>query len=189
MKALIAVLSILISSFGYEATVLPIKKEISDINSNIYGIKRKVRNIKKEIRQIKPFFKDLKVKVSEKEIKITISSDVLFDFDSAELRDKAKEKLSEIADFIKKYGAKEVLIEGHTDSKGSEKYNLKLSEKRAASVKKWLIENGNVNPYIIKTVGYGESRPIAPNTNKDGSDNPQGRQKNRRVEITAKRAD
>ncbi len=79
------------------------------------------------------------------------------------------------------------MISGHTDSKGSEEYNQKLSEKRAESVKKWLIENAGVNPKIIEISGYGESRPVAPNTNPDGSDNPEGRQKNRRVEIVIKK--
>jgi outer membrane protein OmpA-like peptidoglycan-associated protein len=77
-----------------------------------------------------------------------------------------------------------VLIEGHTDGKGTHPYNIKLSENRAASVKKWLVENAGVSGSRITTRGWGETKPVAPNTNPDGSDNPAGRQKNRRVEIT-----
>ncbi|MBW1660432.1 MAG: OmpA family protein, partial [Deltaproteobacteria bacterium] len=73
--------------------------------------------------------------------------------------------------------------EGHTDSKGSEEYNLALSQRRADSVKVWLIEEGGLKGITIITKGYGESKPVAPNTKPDGSDNPEGRAKNRRVEI------
>jgi outer membrane protein OmpA-like peptidoglycan-associated protein len=77
----------------------------------------------------------------------------------------------------------EILIEGHTDSKGTEGYNLALSEKRANAVKRWLVEKGGLDSKKIITRGYGESRPIAPNTNPDGSDCPEGRARNRRVEV------
>jgi outer membrane protein OmpA-like peptidoglycan-associated protein len=76
------------------------------------------------------------------------------------------------------------LIEGHTDGKGTHPYNMKLSENRAGAVKQWLVTNVGVQASRIKTTGWGETRPVAPNTNPDGSDNPQGRQKNRRVELT-----
>ncbi len=81
------------------------------------------------------------------------------------------------------YKSPQVIIADHTDSKGSDAYNQRLSEKRAESVKKWLSENAGISADTIKTVGYGETRPMAPNANSDGSDNPEGRQKNRRVEI------
>jgi OOP family OmpA-OmpF porin len=92
-----------------------------------------------------------------------------------------------VGEIIKAYKSPNVTIAGHTDSKGAEDYNQKLSEKRAASVKSWLVKNAGINADIIKTIGYGESKPVAPNTKKDGSDNPEGRQKNRRVEILIKK--
>jgi len=70
----------------------------------------------------------------------------------------------------------------HTDSKGADDYNLKLSQKRADAVLQYLIEKGIVKERMTAK-GYGESQPIAPNTNKDGSDNPEGRSLNRRTEI------
>jgi outer membrane protein OmpA-like peptidoglycan-associated protein len=72
--------------------------------------------------------------------------------------------------------------EGHTDGKGNAGYNQKLSEQRAASVKKWLLGDGVVTPMMTR--GYGKTRPIAPNAKPNGADDPVGRQKNRRVEIT-----
>jgi outer membrane protein OmpA-like peptidoglycan-associated protein len=61
---------------------------------------------------------------------------------------------------------------------------MKLSENRAASVKQWLVANAGIRASRIRIVGWGETKPVAPNTNPDGSDNPKGRQKNRRVELT-----
>ncbi|MDP7239531.1 MAG: OmpA family protein, partial [Candidatus Latescibacteria bacterium] len=74
-------------------------------------------------------------------------------------------------------------IFGHTDSKGSDAYNQKLSEKRALSVKTWLLTNTNISKYLLHTIGLGETQPVAPNEKEDGSDNPEGRAQNRRVEI------
>jgi outer membrane protein OmpA-like peptidoglycan-associated protein len=79
-----------------------------------------------------------------------------------------------------------VLIEGYTDSKGKDSYNLKLSDRRASSVKKWLVENAGADAGHIKTKGWGEAKPAVPNEKPDGSDDPDGRQQNRRVEITIK---
>lgn len=73
-------------------------------------------------------------------------------------------------------------IQSHTDSKGNELYNLKLSQKRAESVVKYLVGKG-IAPERLKAQGYGESMPIAPNENPDGSDNPEGRAKNRRTDF------
>jgi outer membrane protein OmpA-like peptidoglycan-associated protein len=121
------------------------------------------------------------------EVKVLLSGDVLFDFDRWEIKKEAEETLRKLAKGIKELGWKHVLIEGHTDSKGSEEYNLRLSEKRAKAVKQWFIEEGGLVDLEFKTRGYGESRPVAPNENPDGSDNPEGRAKNRRVEIRISR--
>lgn len=73
-------------------------------------------------------------------------------------------------------------ISSHTDNKGSDDYNLKLSQKRAESVVNYLVTKG-IKKEKLKAIGYGETLPIAPNKNKDGSDNPEGRAKNRRTEF------
>jgi outer membrane protein OmpA-like peptidoglycan-associated protein len=76
-----------------------------------------------------------------------------------------------------------VRIDGHTDGRGADSYNQSLSERRAAAVKAWLVQHGQAPSALITTRGFGRTKPIADNTKPDGSDNPDGRAKNRRVEI------
>ncbi len=73
-------------------------------------------------------------------------------------------------------------LSAHTDSKGPDNYNQKLSEARAQSAVAYLVSKG-IDASRLKAKGYGESMPIAPNTNENGSDNPEGREKNRRTEF------
>ncbi|WP_373796922.1 OmpA family protein [Neisseria dentiae] len=114
-------------------------------------------------------------------IEINLASDVLFDFDKADLKPEADPELQKAAEVIREKGKGLILITGHTDSKGSEAYNKKLSLARAEAVKQWFEKHGL--HYDYQTDGKGAADPIAPNTNEDGSDNPEGRAKNRRVEI------
>ncbi len=102
---------------------------------------------------------------------------VEFDFDKAEIRPQYHERLKEAADFINKYPNTKFLLAGHTDSKGTDKYNQTLSERRAAAVKKYLVEKFGIGAQLLYPRGYGESRPIADNATDEG------RQKNRRVEV------
>jgi photosystem I P700 chlorophyll a apoprotein A2 len=138
-------------------------------------------------RGIEGTLKDLGAKVSGQEIRIALSADVLFDFDSFALRADASNALRKVADVLKEYAKSPVLIEGHTDGKGADQYNQTLSERRADSVKRWLVEQGRIDGSRIQTKGWGKMRPIAPNAKPDGSDDPEGRQKNRRVEIVVNR--
>jgi len=116
-------------------------------------------------------------------IQVSLSGDVLFNFDKWDIKKGAEKTLFKLAKAVKSLKIKEILIEGHTDSKGSDEYNLALSQRRADSVKTWLVEKGGLSGASIATKGYGESKPVAPNTKPDGSDDPEGRAKNRRVEI------
>lgn len=109
-------------------------------------------------------------------IKITFDSGILFGFDSYALDNESQENIQQLADVLKEYEDTEILIEGHTDSKGSKKYNLELSEERAESVGDYL-KAQNVDSQRITEVGYGERQPIADN------DTEQGRRQNRRVEV------
>lgn len=127
--------------------------------------------------------KELKAEVTPEAIKIDLSADVLFDFDKSDIKKEAEPELEKLATVIKAYPDASVSIEGHTDSKGTDAYNLTLSEKRAAAVKTWLTTNAQVNAAKISTKGVGSSMPVAENTKPDGSDDPEGRAKNRRVEI------
>ena len=108
---------------------------------------------------------------------------VNFDFDKSDLTKADVAELKKAIDFVRKYPAAKVELEGHTDSKGTEEYNQKLSERRVEAVKQYLIKEGAADKARISAKGYGESKPIAPNTTKDGKDNPEGRAENRRVEI------
>ena len=108
---------------------------------------------------------------------------VNFDFDKSNLRPDAVAILSEATEILKRYPDLRVEVAGHTDSKGTDAYNQKLSERRATAVYNYLTKNGVDAGRLVGPIGYGESRPIAPNTNPDGSDNPEGRAKNRRTEL------
>lgn len=107
--------------------------------------------------------------------KLTIR--VNFNVDKAQIRKEDVAELQKAVAFVKKYSGHKISIEGHTDSTGSEKYNQALSEKRAEAVKKYLLDNGATDGDKIKSVGFGESKPIADNKT------AKGRFENRRVEI------
>lgn len=127
---------------------------------------------------------NLQVKETATEIRIELAADVLFDFDKATIKPEAATALHNVAEIIKDKGkGRSVRIDGYTDSKGSDAYNQKLSERRAASVKQWLAEKEGLGQVKMTTQGFGAKQPVAPNTRPDGSDDPEGRQKNRRVEI------
>ncbi len=106
---------------------------------------------------------------------ITLDSGVLFDVDKYDVRPKAEEVLKNLAIVLKEMDVKNFEIDGHTDSDASDEYNQVLSEKRANSVKNFLVSQGVTAE--ITTKGYGESKPVASN------DTAEGKQKNRRVEI------
>ena len=116
------------------------------------------------------------------ERRLSVVGDALFDFDKSGLRPDAEETLSAAAPEIAKLGGKPTRIEGHTDAIGSDAYNMKLSEARATTVRDWLVGRGVV-PATTPIKGFGKTSPIAPNKTGDGRDDPDGRQKNRRVEV------
>ena len=109
-------------------------------------------------------------------IKITFSSGIMFDIDRAVLKEQYKGELSELATILNKYEDTNILLEGHTDSTGTEEYNLDLSKKRSQSVANYLATQ-KVNPARFSIMGYGESQPIASN------ESSEGRAQNRRVEV------
>jgi outer membrane protein OmpA-like peptidoglycan-associated protein len=109
-------------------------------------------------------------------IKITFSSGVMFDVNRAVLKDQYRGELGELATILNKYEDTNILLEGHTDSTGTEEYNLELSKKRSQSVANYLATQ-NVNPTRFTIMGYGESQPIASNETSDG------RAQNRRAEV------
>ena len=112
---------------------------------------------------------------------ITLEDSVLFDFGSSDLRPEASTTLTNLATVLKDSKAPKVQVQGHTDSISDDASNQTLSEQRAKAVTDALTSDGVTAS--IESIGYGETRPIAPNENSDGSDNPAGRRLNRRVEI------
>ena len=118
---------------------------------------------------------DLKAKKTDRGIVVTLG-DVLFDTGKATLKPGAYTTIDRLAQTLKASADRKVLIEGHTDSVGSEEYNQQLSERRAQAVQAALMERG-VSTEQISTIGKGKSAPVASN------DNAAGRQQNRRVEL------
>ena len=126
---------------------------------------------------------ELNATVSESEIIVPLSTDVLFDFDRADIREDAISTLNKLGQTISKLKLKMIQIAGHTDSKGSDEYNLQLSQQRAEAVASWLSSNTDIPSENLIAKGYGETQPVADNQKPNGEDNPAGRAKNRRVEI------
>ena len=110
-----------------------------------------------------------------------MGSDFLFDFDRSELRHEAAPALDELANHIART-EKIALIEGHTDSRGTDVYNQDLSLRRADSVRAALEARG-LSRGFLDTRGFGKTKPVVPNEHLDGSDDQEGRRKNRRVEV------
>lgn len=117
----------------------------------------------------------LNAKATDRGLVVTLG-DVLFDTGKAELKGGAARSISKLADFLNKYNDRTVMIEGHTDNVGSDDYNMGLSQRRADSVKAYLVGEG-INPNRLVASGKGESSPVA------GNDTASGRQQNRRVEV------
>jgi outer membrane protein OmpA-like peptidoglycan-associated protein len=137
------------------------------------GIGHKMDQQEKELREIP----GVEVtRPSEGEIEVKMTSDILFDYNSSALRPESRDTLRGLAQNFSRYPDNVVEVEGHTDSSGSDDYNLGLSEKRATSVRSYLIEQG-VPSSQISARGYGETQP------KTSNDTADGRQLNRRVEI------
>ena len=148
----------------------------SDLKMQVLDLIFKVENLAGKVQ-------DLQVKETDLEIRIELAADVLFDFDKADIRRDAQNALKQAADIVRDKAKGTVRVEGHTDGKGSESYNQKLSDRRANSVKDWFVKKEGLKNVKFSTRGFGAKNPVAPNTKPDGSDGPLGRQKNRRVEI------
>jgi OOP family OmpA-OmpF porin len=128
-----------------------------------------------QVQQLQHDLAALQAQQTERGLVLTLG-DVLFETGKAALRPGALQNLYPLVTFLQKYPEHRVVIEGHTDSVGSETYNLDLSQRRADAVQDFLLHNG-VNPAQLTTRGYGKASPVASNATAEG------RQQNRRVEL------
>ena len=107
---------------------------------------------------------------------VRVELDVKFDFDRAQVKQDSMADIKDLADFMKQYNQTTTVVEGHTDSVGTDAYNQRLSERRANAVRDVLVNQFGLEPNRVDSVGYGESRPVADNSTAEG------RAINRRVE-------
>ncbi len=113
-----------------------------------------------------------------------LGTDALFDFDRSNLKPGGRARLDRLAsDISRAERVSAIKIVGHTDSKGTDAYNMRLGQRRADTVAGYL-SSRNIPAAKITTRSMGESQPVAPNTQPNGKDNPEGRALNRRVEVT-----
>jgi outer membrane protein OmpA-like peptidoglycan-associated protein len=174
-------LLVLGSSVALAQMMPPVVRDVSGSERDIQGT---VRDINGSVIDMAGKTQDLEVRETATEIRIDLAADVLFDFDKADIKPEAAASLHSAAEVVKGKSAdgRTLRIDGYTDSRGSQAYNLKLSQRRAEAVKQWLATRESVrNTTTVE--GFGADHPVAANTKPDGSDDPVGRQKNRRVEI------
>ncbi len=128
------------------------------------------------VRDLEQAKRDLGAQETALEVRVELPADVLFDFDKADIRADAATALARLATIIAAYPNGRVELFGHTDSKGDDAYNQKLSERRAQAVATWLTTHHQVDAARLATRGLGETKPVADNAT------DAGRQRNRRVE-------
>lgn len=139
-------------------------------------LERETLEMRERAERLQQQVADLEARPTDRGLVLTLGSDVLFDVDSADLREGAQRSIVRIAEFLDEYGDRQVLVEGFTDSTGTRDYNIGLSERRANAVRTALTEQG-VGEDRIQTSGFGPDYPVASN------DTQAGRQLNRRVEV------
>lgn len=143
-------------------------RQAEDANRETVVARERNENLEKELTTLRP-------KETERGLVLTLG-DVLFDTAQNGLKPGAARTIQQLAMFMEGHPDRKVLVEGHTDARGSDEYNVQLSERRADAVREALVGRG-VPADRIRTVGLGESYPVA------GNDTPAGMQTNRRVEI------
>jgi outer membrane protein OmpA-like peptidoglycan-associated protein len=156
---------------------LAIRSSVLDIRGLERGIAGSGSGIVATVQEVRQAMQALGARETDLEVRVDLPADVLFDFDKADVRVDAAEALAHLATLIRGYPSRRVRLEGHTDAKGDEAYNQRLSERRAEAVARWLTGREGIEATRLATRGWGEKRPVA------GNDDDAGRQKNRRVEV------
>ncbi|GGS72115.1 lipoprotein [Planobispora rosea] len=159
----------------------PVTAPVLDLTAPVLDVQGRVLDIGERVATLDGSLTD---ESRGTERKITVAADVLFAFDRATLTAKARSRLAQAAKTLAaEAGGERVRIDGYTDTKGGDAYNLDLSRRRAQAVRQALerLLDGKGITFIVE--GHGAADPVAPNTAPDGGDNPEGRARNRRVEI------
>lgn len=165
---------------GVVAAGPALARDVGELPPRIREVEPRILDVEARILDVEARIEDVVVP-NEGNTEIPIASDVLFAFGSAELGDDARGQLAGVIDRIDDASPSRVVIEGHTDAIGDDAANQVLAEQRAEAVR---AELGAANPGLAaEAAGFGETRPVAPNEHPDGTDNPGGRQQNRRVTI------
>ena len=173
----------------YEESLIQIQKtfggEISKEKLQKMEIQKKEENLETKLRKMQEANLNFELQSSEKRVKLILKEAVLFDSGSAELKVQAKKILKGVIDELKKL-PNDIIVEGHTDNVpirgGIYRSNFELSMARAYSVIKFMQDEG-IDPKRLSGIGYGEYKPIADNST------PEGRAKNRRIEISILKVD
>jgi outer membrane protein OmpA-like peptidoglycan-associated protein len=142
------------------------------------GEKEKIFNLQDFSKAVLTSRKQLAATEDAKEIRVNVGAEVLFDTGKSMLKPAATDALQKLTMLLQSYPGLSILIKGHTDAVGKPDANQILSEHRADAVKEWLTSNGKVPSCCMMAKGYGETMPVV------GNETAEGRQKNRRVEIT-----
>lgn len=178
--ALVALASSLGGVAAAQGEELPMEAaaDAPDLRAKVLPLRAEVRNLVLKVSDLDGGLIDAR---STDRTELTLAADVLFAFDEATLDSRADSKLSEVVGIIEERAEGKVTIDGYTDSRGSEAYNLALSKRRAEAVERRLDAQLDGAVELVAR-GHGEADPVAPNS-KGGIDNPAGRVLNRRVEI------
>ncbi|MDZ7790423.1 MAG: OmpA family protein [Xanthomonadales bacterium] len=139
-------------------------------------LEEEAQRMREEADRLQEQIAELEARPTDRGLVLTLGADVLFDLDKYELREGAERTIDRIAEFLNEYEDRQVLVEGFTDSTGARDYNMRLSDRRANSVRDALVQRG-VDEDRIRTRGYGPDYPVATN------ETQAGRQLNRRVEV------
>ncbi len=158
-----------------EAIMQAREKEINKAKAEAEARAREAEMALERVKRLEKQLSDLEAKQTDRGLVLTLG-DVLFETGKASLLGGAMRNLDKLTEFLKENPAQQILIEGHTDSVGSENFNMELSRNRAAAVRDALSNRG-ISMARMKTEGFGKSRPVASN------ETAAGRQQNRRVEI------
>lgn len=169
------------SSKSIEAPNGNYEMEIDDmgwyvLNASAEGYLNAADSIEVYNNEVNPLIKDLYLNKIEVGVTVRLKN-IYFDFDKTTLKSESFVELDKVVDLLKTNPSVEIEISGHTDSKGSDDYNLNLSQGRSQSVVDYLISQG-IESYRLSAQGYGETKPI------DSNDTEEGRANNRRVEFT-----